>query len=93
MELVFNWIKQHLRIKAFFGTIETAAKTQARIAISVYVLLAIMKKASNPNQGLYPILQIPSENLFEKEPVYQAFSSIRYAPQKGGLGNPSNLLD
>ena len=74
VELFFKWIKQHLRIKAFYGTSENAVKTQVWIAISVYVLVAIMKKRLNLDQSLYTILQILSVTLFEKTPVLQAFS-------------------
>ena len=58
VELLFKWIKQHLRIKAFYGTTENAVKTQVWIAISVYVLVAILKKTLNLDQSLYTILQI-----------------------------------
>ncbi len=71
VELFFKWIKQHLRIKAFFGTTENAAKTQIWIAICVYVLLAIIKKRLNLEASLYTILQILSLTLFEKIPLDQ----------------------
>jgi len=74
IELFFKWIKQHLRIKAFFGTSENAVKTQIWIAISVYVLVAIVKKSLKLNQSLYTILQILSVSLFEKTPILQALS-------------------
>lgn len=74
VELFFKWIKQHLRIKAFYGTTENAVKTQIWIAISVYVLVAIVKKRLNLSQSLYAILQILSVTLFEKTPILQAFS-------------------
>lgn len=74
IELFFKWIKQHLRIKAFFGTSENAVKTQVWIAISVYVLVAIVKKELGLNRSLYEILQILSIALFEKTPILQAFS-------------------
>ena len=76
VELFFRWIKQHLRIKAFYGTSENALKTQIWIAISVYVLVAIVKKRLNVNGGLYRILQILSVNLFEKTPLIEALSDI-----------------
>ena len=76
VELFFKWIKQHLRIKAFYGTTENAVKTQIWIAISVYVLVAIVKKRLNLNQSLYTILQILSITLLEKIQLLQAFSSI-----------------
>ena len=66
VELFFKWIKQHLRIKAFYGTTENAVKTQIWIAISVYVLVAIVRKQLNLNHSLYTILQILSVMLLEK---------------------------
>jgi len=74
VELFFKWIKQHLRIKAFYGTTENAVKTQVWIAISIYVLVAIVKKRLELDQSLYTILQILSISLFEKTPISQAFS-------------------
>jgi len=93
VELFFKWIKQHLRIKAFYGTTENAVKTQIWIAISVYVLVAIVKKTLNLDQSLYTILQILSLSLFEKEPIYQALSSASYANQEDKLSNQLNLFD
>ncbi|MBF0328236.1 MAG: IS4 family transposase [Nitrospirae bacterium] len=78
VELFFKWIKQHLRIKAFYGTSENAVKTQIWIAISVYVLVAIIKKRLKLQQSLYTILQILSVTLFEKTPIYKALSNIDY---------------
>ena len=83
IELFFKWIKQHLRIKAFYGTSENAVKTQIWIAISVYVLVAIIKKQTNLPFSLYTILQISSLTLFEKMPILQAFSQqtpVRQSP-------------
>lgn len=76
VELFFKWIKQHLRIKAFYGLSENAVKTQIWIAISVYVLLAIIKKKLNLESSLYTILQVASVSLFEKSPLNEAFSKI-----------------
>ena len=92
VELFFKWIKQHLRIKRFFGTSENAVKTQVWIAISVYVLVAIMKKRLNLEESLYTILQILSVTLFEKMPVLQALEGGRYRIQEGGIGNQLNLF-
>ena len=78
IELFFKWIKQHLRIKAFYGTSENAVKTQIWVAISVYVLVAIVKKRLNSDQSLYTILQILSLTLFEKTPILQALSNTSY---------------
>jgi hypothetical protein len=78
VELFFKWMKQHLRIKAFYGTSENAVKIQIWIAISVYVLVAIVKKRLNLNLSLYTILQILSVSLFEKTPVLQALTPIDY---------------
>ncbi len=93
VELFFKWIKQHLRIKAFYGTTENAVKTQIWIAISVYVLVAIVKKTLNLDQSLYTILQILSLTLFEKEPIYQLLSDIGYTNKEEHLSNQANLFD
>ena len=74
VELFFRWIKQHLRIKAFYGTSENAVRTQVCIAISVYVLVAIVKKRLNLERSLHSILQILSVSLLEKIPILQALS-------------------
>src|SRR5437870_2146971 len=73
VELFFKWIKQHLRIKAFYGTSENAVKTQIWIAVSVCVLVAIVRKRLSVEASLYQILQILSVTLFEKTPILQAF--------------------
>ncbi len=73
VELFFKWIKQHLRIKAFFGTSENAVKTQIWIAVCSYVLIAIVKKRLGLEQSLYTILQVLSVSLFEKTPILQVF--------------------
>jgi IS4 transposase len=73
VELFFKWVKQHLRIKRFYGTSENAVKTQIWIAVSVYVLVAIAKKRLNLDASLYTLLQILSVTLFEKMPLQQAF--------------------
>jgi hypothetical protein len=78
VELFFKWIKQHLRIKAFYGTSENAVKTQIWIAISVYVLVAIIKKRLKLDLSLYTILQIFSITLFEKMPILKALTEIDY---------------
>jgi hypothetical protein len=75
VELFFKWIKQHLRIKAFFGTSENAVKTQIWIAVSVYVLVAIVRKRMSLDFSLYQILQILSLTLFEKTPILQALQA------------------
>ena len=78
VEIFFKWIKQHLRIKKFFGTSENAVKTQIWIAISTYVLVAIMKKRMKIDLSLYTILQILSISLFEKKPIYQVLTESDY---------------
>ena len=78
IELFFKWIKQHLRIKAFYGTSENAVKTQIWIAISVYVLVAIVKKRLRIELSLYTILQIFSLTLFEKKPILQVLTDTDY---------------
>src|SRR5207237_4851799 len=76
VELFFKWIKQHLRIKAFFGTSENAVKSQIWIAVSVYVLVAIVKKRLKLSATLYEILQILSLTLFERIPLDQLLAKI-----------------
>ena len=78
VEIFFKWIKQHLRIKSFYGTSESAVKTQIWIAISIYVLVAIMKKRLNIDLSLYTILQILSISLFEKIPILKALTAGDY---------------
>lgn len=90
IELFFKWIKQHLRIKAFYGTSENAVKTQIWIAVSVYVLVAIMKKRLKLDRSLYTILQILSVSLFEKVSLAQALTSIE--PDSDNLF-PDNQMD
>lgn len=82
IELFFKWIKQHLRIKSFFGTSENAVKTQIWIAISVYVLVAIIKKRLNLDHSLYAILQVLSVTSFEKAPIAEIFSDRIEAASK-----------
>ena len=89
VELFFKWIKQHLRIKAFFGTNESAVKTQIWIAISVYVLVAIAKKRLGVEASLYTILQILSLTLFEKIPLDQLLNDTALENFDGG--NPTQL--
>jgi DDE family transposase len=76
VELFFRWIKQHLRIKSFYGTSENAVKTQAGVALSVYVLVAIVKKQLGRDLSLYKILQILSVTVFEKTPILEGFSNF-----------------
>jgi hypothetical protein len=76
VELFFKWIKQHLRIKAFYGTSENAVKTQIWIAVSVYVLVAIVRKRLGLEASLYQILQILSLTLFERTPILCALQAI-----------------
>ena len=89
VELFFKWIKQHLRIKAFFGTSENAVKTQIWIAISVYVLVAIIKKQLKIALSLYTILQILSVTVFEKVSLLQILMDINYT--KNNTGNCNQL--
>ena len=93
VELFFKWIKQHLRIKAFYGTTENAVKTQIWIAISVYVLVAIVKKRLNLNHSLYTILQILSVTLLEKIQLLQAFSSMDDVEEIDDSCNQLNLFN
>ena len=89
VELFFKWIKQHLRVKAFYGTSVNAVKTQVWIAISVYVLVAILKKRLGLPQSLYTILQVLSLTLFEKTPIQQALAQL---PDSGAEGEACNQL-
>ena len=93
MELFFKWIKQHLRIKAFYGTTENAVKTQVWIAISVYVLVAILKKQLNVDLSLYTILQILSLTLFEKAPILQVLTEFTSMIQESDTSNQLKLFD
>ena len=93
VELFFKWIKQHLRIKAFYGTGENAVKTQIWIAVSVYVLVAIVRKRLGMEAGLYQILQILSLTLFEKTPILQALQDTDYHNDLGDIGNQLILFD
>jgi len=81
VELFFRWIKQHLRIKNFFGTSQNAVKTQVWIAISIYVLIAIIKKRLNLKPSLYIILQILSVTIFDKTPILQALTKTEINDQ------------
>ena len=93
IELFFKWIKQHLRIKAFYGTSSNAVKTQIWIAISVYVLVAILKKRLKLEHSLYTILQILSVILIERIPILQAFREVDYILGEGGSGKQLLLFD
>ena len=93
VELFFKWIKQHLRIKAFYGTSQNAVKTQVWIAISVYVLVAIVKKELKLERSLYEILQILSVALFEKTPIFEALTSQNYQNQNTSCSNQLILFD
>jgi len=96
IELFFKWIKQHLRIKAFYGTSVNAVKTQIWIAVSAYVLVAIIRKRLHLELNLYTILQILSVTLFEKVPLDQLFANYDYkiSPEsKEHLCNQLNLFD
>jgi len=87
VELFFKWIKQHLRIKCFFGTSENAVKTQIWIAVSVYVLVAIIKKRLNLNASLYTLLQVLSLTLFEKITLQQALTNTSDTSGQHQLNN------
>jgi hypothetical protein len=92
VELFFKWIKQHLRIKAFYGTSANAVKTQIWVAISVYVLIAILKKQLGLRADLYRILQVVSITLFEKTPILQALQCIETEPSSDYVANQLNLF-
>ncbi len=92
VELFFKWIKQHLRVKKFYGNSENAVKSQIWIAMSVYVLVAIVKKRLNLDASLYTLLQILSLTLFEKMPLQQAFAGNDYKNPEGVPCNQLNLF-
>jgi hypothetical protein len=93
VELFFKWIKQHLRIKRFYGTTENAVKTQIWIAITVYVLVAIVKKRLNTEASLYTILQILSLTLFEKTPLDQLLKNMEPQMNSSKDTNQLNLFN
>jgi hypothetical protein len=92
VELFFKWIKQHLRIKAFYGTSANAVKTQIWIAVAIYVLIAIIKKRHALEPALFQILQILSVTLFEKVPILQAFGEVEPQEQFTDFSKQLNLL-
>jgi len=93
IELFFKWIKQHLRIKAFYGTSENAVKTQIWIALSTYLLVAIMKKVLKIELSLYTILQILSVTIFEKMPILQVLTENKCIKPVYHNPNQLNLFD
>jgi hypothetical protein len=93
VELFFKWIKQHLRIKSFYGTSENAVKTQIWIAISVYVIVAILKKQLRLPYSLYTILQVLSISVFERIPLYQLFTNTNHKTENPMSANQLNLFD
>jgi hypothetical protein len=93
VELFFKWIKQNLRIKSFFGTTQNAVKTQIWIAVSVYVLVAIIKKRIRLTASLYTILQILSVTIFERMPLYQILTDPEYRKHDLNAYNQLNLFD
>jgi Domain of unknown function (DUF4372)/Transposase DDE domain len=92
VELFFKWIKQHLRIKVFYGTSENAVKTQIWVAISIYVLIAIVKKRHELKPSLFQILQILSIAVCEKVPIPQAFGEVESQEKYPGFSNQLDLL-
>ncbi len=92
MELFFKWIKQHLRIKRFYGTSENAVKTQIWMAVSVYVLVAIVRKRLNLDASLYTLLQVISVAAFEKIELSTAFSNQTYRSETDDPGNQLSLF-
>ena len=93
IELFFKWIKQHLRIKSFYGTDENAVKTQIWIAVATYLLVAIMKKELKLEQSMYEILQILSITILHKMPVLHAFSDYNYMKIDNRPANQLTLFD
>ena len=93
VELFFKWIKQHLRIKKFYGTSENAVKVQIWTAVSVYVLVAIIKKRLDLDASLYTLLQVFSVTLFEKTPLNKDFFDTKHALEDDMLSNQLNLFN
>ena len=93
VELFFKWIKQHLRIKSFYGTSENAVKTQIWIAVSAYLLVAIVRKRLKITLSIHEILQILSLALFEKTPLNELLTPAQSALDPGHVANQLNLLD
>ena len=93
IEIFFKWIKQHLKIKSFYGTSENAVKTQIWIAISIYVLVAIVKKQLNIAIPLYTFLQILSVSVFEQVHILQLVRNPVYRDNEGHISNQLNLFD
>jgi hypothetical protein len=93
IELFFRWIKQHLHIKAFYGTSANAVKTQVWVALSVYVLVAIVKKQLGLDPSLYQILQILSVTIFEKTPISQGFFNVADQTENMNLAKQLNLFE
>ena len=93
VKLFFKWIKQHLRIKAFYGTSENAVKTQIWIAVSVYVLVAILKKCLGLEPSLHQILQVLSVPLFENTPILRAFHLVDSKDPYHAISNQLILFD
>ena len=92
VELFFKWIKQHLRIKAFYGTSENAVRTQIWVAVSVYVLVAIIKKRLNIPLSLYTIVQVLSLTAFERMPLKQLLTGVDYNTDNPLSVNQLNLF-
>ena len=93
IELFFKWVKQHLKIKKFWGQSENAVKTQIWIAVCTYLIIAILKKKLNLDKSLYEILQILSVSVFDKTPVNQLLTSSKLQILKKGNHNQLILFD
>jgi hypothetical protein len=93
VELFFRWIKQHLHIQAFYGTSENAVKTQVWVALSVYVLVAIVKKQLRLDLSLYQILQILSITIFEKTPISEGFLNMADETDNPEVAKQLNLFE
>ncbi len=92
MELFFKWIKQHLRIKKFYGTSENAVKTQIWIAVSVYVLVAIVRKRLKLDASLYTLMQVFSVTVFERAPIESVVFQTTDSSEFGADVNQLNLF-
>ena len=93
IELFFKWIKQNLKIKSFYGTSENAVKTQIWIAVTIYILVAILKKQLRVTCSLYTFLQVLSVNMFERVPIFQLVNKVDELNALDQKINQLNLFD
>ncbi len=93
VELFFRWLKQHLRIKTFYGTTDNAVRAQLWVAVCVYALVAMLKKRLGSDATLYEILQVLSVSVFEKTPVNQLFQALSSQNESGSFSKQLSLFE